>query len=178
MNPQPAAAIPLRRQHFTGYAPRLSTSPFRAFCPAASISAGALARSIPRVCGGTLRHDWNDAIATGLSPRVRGNRTQPQRGNESLRSIPACAGEPAVARRRMCPRKVYPRVCGGTLATRAEDRGGRAVYPRVCGGTGYYGTAARCSLGLSPRVRGNRRQPGGLQPPLRSIPACAGEPVT
>ena len=31
-------------------------------------------------------------------------------------------------------------------------------------------------MGLSPRVRGNRRTYTGVLAPLRSIPACAGEP--
>ena len=98
------------------------------------------------------------------------------------RSIPACAGEPGArgAGRQQQP-PVYPRVCGGTAASAAS-------------------LAARRSSGLSPRVRGNRRN---AQPPYRrlpvavyprvcggtailvtyprltltrSIPACAGEP--
>ena len=53
----------------------------------------------------------------------------------------------------------------------------RRVYPRVCGGT--IGSPGRISTfrGLSPRVRGNRcRDPAGSASP-RSIPACAGEPT-
>ena len=38
-------------------------------------------------------------------------------------------------------------------------------------------TAAAYTAGLSPRVRGNRRQAGGERGRRRSIPACAGEPV-
>ena len=33
------------------------------------------------------------------------------------------------------------------------------------------------ALGLSPRVRGNHEPPGARSLGLRSIPACAGEPV-
>ena len=73
-----------------------------------------------------------------------------------VRSIPACAGEPADR----------------------EGEGGRfRVYPRVCGGTGRLGSHHRSYRGLSPRVRGN---PCDLEAPAaygRSIPACAGEPV-
>ena len=75
---------------------------------------------------------------------------------KSLRSIPACAGEPGRA----------------VLLTGQET-----VYPRVCGGT--FGTAARVrsNKGLSPRVRGN--PPGCMKasPNAGSIPACAGEPL-
>ena len=57
-----------------------------------------------------------------------------------LGSIPACAGEPPAFSTPMIVPKVYPRVCGGTaLAVPAT------TWPR----------------GLSPRVRGNRRAPGG-----------------
>ena len=78
-------------------------------------------------------------------------------------------------------RRVYPRACGGTLtlgvpcrpdgprfrsiparAGEPADRCSRprrtGVYPRACGGTGLVAMATiECYLGLSPRVRGNRR---------------------
>ena len=50
------------------------------------------------------------------------------------------------------------------------------VYPRVCGGTLPANVHARMMQGLSPRVRGNRRNPICGRPGARSIPACAGEP--
>ena len=91
----------------------------------------------------------------GLSPRVRGNRPRRRRRSESRRSIPACAGEPRERRGPVPPAPVYPRVCGGTLAAAAANRG-----------TG----------GLSPRVRGNPGSAGLMVASVRSIPACAGEP--
>ena len=51
------------------------------------------------------------------------------------------------------------------------------VYPRVCGGTGVPLDAAGESVGLSPRVRGNRPLLPLRKGCRRSIPACAGEPV-
>ena len=52
-----------------------------------------------------------------------------------------------------------------------------AVYPRVCGGTAP-SIVFRCSCdGLSPRVRGNRCGYESEARRLRSIPACAGEPL-
>ena len=72
-----------------------------------------------------------------------------------MRSIPACAGEPASA------------------YGSATHKG---VYPRVCGGTGLGVALLAVRAGLSPRVRGNHGQfRFGVQPP-GSIPACAGEP--
>ena len=109
----------------------------------------------PRVCGGTTTSWTSTTCGTGLSPRVRGNLLAISQRADWRRSIPACAGEPAVAVAPPPPLKVYPRVCGGT--PRPSSRITRPA-------------------GLSPRVRGN--------PPLRSrsvlldrsIPACAGEP--
>ena len=51
-----------------------------------------------------------------------------------------------------------------------------AVYPRVCGGTAGAVQQLRVVLGLSPRVRGNQRRDQFERGPVRSIPACAGEP--
>ena len=96
------------------------------------------------------------SASCGLSPRVRGNRDRPPDVVPRLRSIPACAGEPARLRAVAGQPQVYPRVCGGTCPA--------MLVPA------YFS-------GLSPRVRGNldaglRRRRG-----IRSIPACAGEPV-
>ncbi len=109
----------------------------------------------PRVCGGTLgvrpaRIPW-----WGLSPRVRGNRRVSSRERVSMRSIPACAGEPALNQIPPDYIRVYPRVCGGTVVSR--------VWKDARGG-------------LSPRVRGNLTMWICRFQPIRSIPACAGEP--
>ena len=171
----------------------------------------------PRVCGGTPCSPACTSSAPGLSPRVRGNRRHLRAFHRRLRSIPACAGEPHVARRVHHRHLVYPRVCGGTMRMRRRPRplqglsprvrgnrrrrrnglrcmgsipacagepefirqGVRAigVYPRVCGGTRISPSVFRPPIGLSPRVRGNR-----IGQPVRlgvnwSIPACAGEPT-
>ena len=109
----------------------------------------------PRVCGGTPKSSSNSASVVGLSPRVRGNLEANAGVEDIARSIPACAGEPRHARRTRQAATVYPRVCGGT---------GTRLSSRVAGG------------GLSPRVRGNRRQVVQVNQKLGSIPACAGEP--
>ena len=110
----------------------------------------------PRVCGGTAEADRLAEAARGLSPRVRGNRRWPNASGLSIGSIPACAGEPH---------------------GQPDNAGPTGVYPRVCGGTDR--TEARSSIrgGLSPRVRGNRRTRFRLSSRIRSIPACAGEPL-
>ena len=109
----------------------------------------------PRGCGGTSKSSRRAAASEGLSPRVRGNREGlPERGLV-VGSIPAGAGEPSTSRARSRSRRVYPRGCGGT------DAGPRWLESRV---------------GLSPRVRGNRRRRRPRPGRPGSIPAGAGEP--
>ena len=110
----------------------------------------------PRVCGGTREVQSTRLCPSGLSPRVRGNQAPLRPIPQPRRSIPACAGEPTGAGAGFPAYEVYPRVCGGTL-----------YAPFFC----------RPSLGLSPRVRGNPAQSLETFDDLRSIPACAGEPI-
>ena len=112
-------------------------------------------RVYPRVCGGTRHRDHDCRPVWGLSPRVRGNQSQCGQMATPLRSIPACAGEPAELDFHCARSKVYPRVCGGTQG---------------------HGHQLQSRLGLSPRVRGNPACPPALPGHIRSIPACAGEP--
>ena len=114
-------------------------------------------RVYPRVCGGTTLFADDPDIPPGLSPRVRGNHTLRRRSGHPAGSIPACAGEPILAKRLRPSDEVYPRVCGGTRDLADGDQG---------------------QVGLSPRVRGNRLRIGGEDADLGSIPACAGEPWT
>ena len=115
-----------------------------------------LAAVYPRVCGGTTGVCNSGVSESGLSPRVRGNHPYFGRNQAPTRSIPACAGEPPRPWRDRAPHRVYPRVCGGTVAVN---------------------TVMLYEKGLSPRVRGNRTLPCSLRMARRSIPACAGEPV-
>ena len=110
----------------------------------------------PRVCGGTrIGARWR-AADTGLSPRVRGNQATGMHPHKMDGSIPACAGEPRRA---------------GILPRR------RRVYPRVCGGTVGAYQVSLPEVGLSPRVRGNLEQGVHWGECPGSIPACAGEPA-
>ena len=109
----------------------------------------------PRVCGGTAGGPLKTGRAGGLSPRVRGNLDHIVSGGKTIRSIPACAGEPVASSAKRRFAGVYPRVCGGTLEELRMPRPAR---------------------GLSPRVRGNRPYLRGRRDADRSIPACAGEP--
>ena len=70
-------------------------------------------------------------------------------------SIPACAGEPLQRPLARPPGRVYPRVCGGTIAFHHRQ------IPH---------------MGLSPRVRGNQGRSRPCAHRQGSIPACAGEP--
>ena len=107
------------------------------------------------MCGGTWCAFIQEDRSQGLSPRVRGNRYLRSAAISFDRSIPACAGEPPDAHIQNCVLRVYPRVCGGTLAGR---------------GIGQW------MSGLSPRVRGNLPVSTIAMSAHGSIPACAGEP--
>ena len=123
--------------------------------PRRQATAGALDRVYPRVCGGTGTSAAPHRSCPGLSPRVRGNHRRLYRPVMGVRSIPACAGEPSTEPLRDASKRVYPRVCGGTLRRTTTDSVRR---------------------GLSPRVRGNLSLSAGGAGVSRSIPACAGEP--
>ena len=67
----------------------------------------------PRVCGGNEADVLRRPLMPGLSPRVRGKHLMLEQAGRRIRSIPACAGETASARRERGLLRVYPRVCGG-----------------------------------------------------------------
>ena len=110
----------------------------------------------PHACGGTPVFPPERLPRAGLSPRVRGNRSETRRHRPLIGSIPARAGEPASPRSRPRIRRVYPRACGGTIRWPAPER---------------------VPSGLSPRVRGNRVGDCVVRPNFGSIPARAGEPA-
>ena len=93
----------------------------------------------------------------GLSPRVRGSPLQAHTGQVTMRSIPACAGEPQRDR---------------------KERAFEEVYPRVCGGAAVWMMGLLVHGGLSPRVRGSPAGSWVDAAAVGSIPACAGEPIT
>ena len=136
--------------------PSMRSIPACAGEPAARNVCPELVKVYPRVCGGTDVELMRGDARSGLSPRVRGNRSAVAGGVLKERSIPACAGEPSGLPGRRRKRSVYPRVCGGTVAPRRRQ-------------FRHYG--------LSPRVRGNHRKPPPPVQHKRSVPACAGEPI-
>ena len=94
-----------------------------------------------------------------------------------MRSIPACAGEPAFSSHTqgLSPRvrgnlsgkpssrglfPVYPRVCGGTPL--AAKQTGRVSYPRVCGGTRICKHRLAVKNWVYPRVCGGTKATGGV----------------
>ena len=123
--------------------------------PAISLTTGII-KVYPRVCGGTRPTGIALPPPRGLSPRVRGNPYRGCRGVRYRGSIPACAGEPRLAGKTLRPRRVYPRVCGGTWGCTSGYARGRGLSPRVRGNP-WFTMRRACFLG--------------------SIPACAGEPA-
>ncbi len=129
----------------------------------------------PRACGGTRADFKCRCILAGLSPRVRGNRVWGNALVEIERSIPARAGN-----RRQTISRTSAR---GSIPARAGEPQRRlrltcppGVYPRACGGTYASEWAVEQEMGLSPRVRGNRRLSAAFYLKSGSIPARAGEP--
>ena len=110
----------------------------------------------PRVGGGTALRRRVHAVRRGLSPRGRGNPTDPDRERQRDGSIPAWAGEPMMQPAPSATAEVYPRVGGGTTVDDAE-----AIQRE----------------GLSPRGRGNQRWHNWILRAPGSIPAWAGEPA-
>ena len=135
--------------------------------------------SIPARAGKPARSTSRRAPWAGLSPPVRGSRSESGNGS--------------------CARRVYPRPCGE--APRTHVIGTRTVYPRPCGEAHARTPWSACIRrgGLSPPVRGSPGGVGhrpcgesaalarGLSPPVRgspastqvgrSIPARAGKPA-
>ena len=111
----------------------------------------------PRVCGGAAHTRAARDPITGRSPRVRGSPLRLRQIAQDLRSIPACAGEP-----------IRP----------SPDQTLDGVDPRVCGGAVSPEAAFGFRRGRSPRVRGSRANTAINADYVRSIPACAGEPLT
>ena len=109
----------------------------------------------PRVCGEPHFRRRSRRRPRGPSPRVRGTRRQRIGEFAFQRSIPACAGNPALRPHRAAAGPLHPRVCGEPWV--AEQ------LPQWTGGP-------------SPRVRGTRRRERRSRPAPRSIPACAGPP--
>ena len=134
---------------------RQGSIPARAGEPWATTPQKSGSRVYPRACGGTAGNGWERYCEEGLSPRVRGNPTRSSAMATSTGSIPARAGEPGLELR-----------CGA----------GSGVYPRACGGTPTPCAVCVSSVGLSPRVRGNRSAQASDSPLPGSIPARAGEP--
>ena len=113
-------------------------------------------RDYPRAYGGTLGWVGPDWEALGLSPCVRGNPTSWIYPPLYSGTIPVRTGEPSQHKGQGEGVKDYPRAYGGTLHARPGNGGVR---------------------GLSPCVRGNRREETAVVKKARTIPVRTGEPA-
>ena len=82
------------RQHSRRRDQRRGSIPACAGKPKSRIAPRPITRVYPRVCGETLVRPGRSVANSGLSPRVRGNRTSALDGSPFIGSIPACAGKP------------------------------------------------------------------------------------
>src|SRR5690606_32662044 len=111
----------------------------------------------PRVCGGNHHGKTEAVFIDGRSPRMRGKPGRDGVDVARPRSIPAYAGETRTRSAIWATPRVDPRVCGGNLWT---------AEPRLP------------FRGRSPRMRGKQECRIPTFPPMRSIPAYAGETPT
>ena len=135
--------------------PRVGSIPAWAGKPPAKGSRCSPTKVYPRVGGETSDLISHGRRIHGLSPRGRGNRLGQVHIDRRHGSIPAWAGK---------PRSTL--LLGDALP----------VYPRVGGETRGTMPACAACTGLSPRGRGNRREPRIADGRARSIPAWAGKP--
>ena len=171
----------------------------------------------PRACGETVKTVRSLPLFGGLSPRMRGNLFLPMSEHAIDGSIPAHAGKPGKYDTVFAAFGVYPRACGETFPARPPSkrmmglsprmRGNRLnlalvcicqgsipahagkplffyqfrpfdwVYPRACGETRGMEMTWLYSVGLSPRMRGNRDRAQACPALGGSIPAHAGKPA-
>ncbi len=113
-------------------------------------------RGYPRERGGTESLKMRRYVASGLSPRARGN------------DGPRC--------RRLCSPGAIPASAGERLGTPWFPLGAGG-YPRERGGTSAVGRLAPTIGGLSPRARGNGPPPPRARALRGAIPASAGERI-
>ena len=130
-----------------------------------------------RVCGGTMTTRTLLKAYPGLSPRVRGNHQPRLDHRQIMGSIPACAGEPASPARTAWKPRVYPRVCGGTVAISAPNTHSPGLSPRVRGNP-IDASITTHAGGSIPACAGEPTSAATSKLLPRSIPACAGEPLT
>ncbi len=109
----------------------------------------------PRMRGGTSGPMTGLPGLNGLSPHARGNLHRAIFQEFVSGPIPACAGEPLAPAPHVEGQRAYPRMRGGTSATRCSHS---------------------VSSGLSPHARGNLHIFKAAQGDVGPIPACAGEP--
>ena len=146
-------------------------------CAGNSVVPSARARSTsvhPRVCGELSSLGWLIRAITGSSPRVRGTHGQKAKAGQSVRFIPACAGN---SRWPLCRWLVLhgssPRVRGTRLDDAFQERQRRFI-PACAGNSVALGVLGSAHHGSSPRVRGTPADVSNGACSRRFIPACAG----
>ena len=173
--------------------PRRPTEPDRVNCGAGEPrgEVDAFNEVYPRVGMGHLRHLVSAVTATKMPESIPAWAGELSKVS---RSIPAWAGEPFSSGSAEPPRRVYPRVGGGTGDKRHRTTVTYGLSPRGRGNPGHVGQVAKAdgsipawagepspyslrAAGLSPRGRGNpRSRPGrsgqdrGLSPRGRGNP--------
>ena len=126
-----------KRLDFKGFELKSRIIPAHAGQTTTTGACDAATKDHPRACGANAARLAPRRFPSGSSPRMRGKRRRPTLFHDSIRIIPAHAGQTIVPRhpRTMCPD--HPRACGANLESNASS----------C-----------CATGSSPRMRGKRRR--------------------
>ena len=127
----------------------------------------------PRVCGELAEDGATLLAAAGSSPRVRGTPHAQGGDGSDRRFIPRVRGTRESGSDDGALFRFIPACAGNSPSTRFSTRCA-AVHPRVCGELAVDGGRAAGAGGSSPRVRGTPKSTRWTFPPLRFIPACAG----
>ena len=166
--------------------------------PASCRAVSAVSRVHPRVCGEAKGNPTISNGARGPSPRVRGSRAGNGSPSTALRSIPACAGKPGQGQGQgqgavgpsprvrgshhrgagRSPARGSIPACAGKPPVDRRAYDASRVHPRVCGEALTPAILAARDMGPSPRVRGSPGRPAEANRRPRSIPACAGKPLS
>ena len=131
----------------------------------------------PHVCGATYRLPCVPTVRKGLSPRVWGNLSGFANTVKNSRSIPTCVGQPSTHTCATSTSSGSIPTCVGQPRVGAASSAAAKVYPHVCGATVAGPILAGTGMGLSPRVWGNQYEFHPAQSRPRSIPTCVGQPL-
>ncbi len=127
----------------------------------------------PRMRGERAAHPIRVGRCTGSSPHARGTHEHADRDLESVRIIPACAGNAPASRPRWRPWPDHPRMRGERRQCAADDFTDLGSSPHARGTRWWLALRGVLSR-IIPHARGTHATRAPARSRRRIIPACAG----